>query len=65
MKQHLQNIGKEAVYFQEIGMGIHVTILDIRQAFGRIDYQVKATYGGGIKWVMADNVKLNPEQWIK
>ena len=64
MKQHVQNIGKEAVYFQERGMGIHVKIQDIRQAFGRIDYEVQATFGGGTKWVMADNVKLNPEQWI-
>lgn len=50
-------LGKEAAY-KVGGMEILVTVLDVRNAYGRIDYQIVPIKGCGTVWVSSDNVKI-------
>lgn len=53
-----QNIGGHGV-LSVAGLRVRVKVLDVRQAFGRIDYLVTPIAGSNEKWVQADGVKLD------
>ena len=58
MKDELKRIGTEAVLSID-GLHIHVRILDVRQAFGRIDYNVQPLAGSGTKWISKDRLLVS------
>lgn len=58
-------IGRKAVYtfapnFRTPAIALHVDvkIVDAREAFGRVDVQVKPLKGCGAVWVQLDSVKV-------
>lgn len=52
-------IGKQGrLNVEDNQLTIIVTIEDIRQAYGRIDYKVRPVNGSGQKWVDAGRVRL-------
>lgn len=55
MKQHYENIGKTARLNLE-GLPVEVTITNIRNAFGRVDYEV--SLNGVSKWVNHERVEV-------
>lgn len=57
LKEHAAKIGKRAVLQIKPGFEINVTIEDVRENFGRVDFQVKPVSGYGLDWVSADRVK--------
>lgn len=55
MKNHTENIGKQAAI--RIGdLTVDVRIMNIRSAFGRIDYEVTPVAGTGSRWIDSNNV---------
>jgi len=56
VKELAANIDKHG--FLDIGnMQVKVRIIDVRQVFGRIDYNVTPTDGNGNIWVESNRVK--------
>lgn len=55
-KELMKQIGKDAVYHEELGLKVKVKILDARQQFGRVDYQVMPLAGEGDAWVSESRV---------
>lgn len=45
--------------FSHLSLRIPITIIDVRQAFGRTDYLVKPVGGSGETWVDSRSVYLN------
>ena len=41
------------------GLRIQVKVTDVRQVFGRIDYEVTPTQGSGSQWVESSRVTLD------
>ena len=71
-----KNIGKVAwikAGCTDNWMWIKVSILGVRKAYGRVDYQISAVSGKGEAWFSADNVfneipqiiKSKKPRWIK
>jgi len=67
MNEHKRNIGKPAILTLK-GLGIEVTITDVKYAYGRIDYEVQPVSGYGKKWVTMEkqgveqgSLKINKE----
>ena len=55
-KELAVNIGKKG--FLDIGnMQVHVTIIDVRQVFHRVDFLVTPVDGNGSTWVESSRVK--------
>lgn len=40
------------------GVNVTVNVLDVRQAYGRIDYQIEPVSGTGCVWVSDSSLKL-------
>ena len=67
MNEHKRNIGKTALL--TLGsIDVAVTILDVKYAYGRIDYQISPVSGFGKKWVTMEkqgveqgSLKINKE----
>lgn len=55
MKEHIKNIEKTAVIKLE-GFPVEVTITNVKQVFGRIDYEI--CLNGVSKWVNSDRVQV-------
>jgi hypothetical protein len=56
-----KSIDKPALLSVE-GLSVPVTIRNVRQAYGRTDYQVTPAGGTGVKWVDASRVKVKGGQ---
>ena len=68
MNEHRKNIGKTALLTLD-SIDVAVTILDVKYAYGRIDYQVRPISGNGTKWVTMSksgvdmgSLKINKER---
>lgn len=44
------------------GLNISVKITDVRQRFDKIDVLVEPISGSGEQWVMAESVRLEPQE---
>jgi hypothetical protein len=55
MKEHIKNIGKIGIIQLE-GFSVEVEITSVRQAFGRIDYEI--TLNGVTKYVDSSRVRI-------
>ena len=63
MKETLAHyVGKQALipWTPRPGGFLRVTIVDVREVFGRIDLKVEPFGGTGSSWVFADNVEIVP-----
>jgi len=40
------------------GLTIDITVLDIREAYGNLQYLITPTSGSGVVWVIADRVTI-------
>lgn len=49
-QEAIKMIGKEAVFTVDT-MHVAVRIVDVRSAYGRIDYRIEPVTGSGYKWV--------------
>lgn len=56
VKESMALIGTNAIIAVEKSLRIEVTILDVRENFGRTEYQVRPLAGAGEQWVNADRV---------
>jgi len=56
MKDLIGKIGK-TVMFMTDDMAFDVEIVNLRKAYGRIDYEVKPIKGAGTKWISSERVK--------
>ena len=57
-REHLELIGKTANYFIN-EMIFEVKVIDVRNAYGRIDYKVLPIAGCNSKWVSEDSIMLS------
>lgn len=65
IKELAQAIGKQgsATFTGKSGtLSVDVRIENVRQTFGRIDYQVKPVAGGGLMWLESSRVMLYPAE---
>lgn len=60
IKELAKNIGRVA-YLHTDNMLVEIAILDARQVWDRIDYQVKPTHGEGTTWVSSSRISKLPE----
>ena len=51
-------IGRRGKWNATHGIDVDVEIVDVRQAYGRTDYQIRAIAGTGSAWVTAHTVQL-------
>lgn len=57
MIEQIKNIGKPAIVLLD-GLRIPVTIIDVRQAFGRIDYKIQPIGSPDSKYVDSTRVRI-------
>lgn len=57
-REMLAVIDKEALLSTSDGLEVGVTVLNVRSAFGRIDYEVTPLNGKGKAWVSSSRVKV-------
>ncbi len=58
-KQAQELIGRSGLWnVPRTDISVQVTINDIREVWGRLDYQIKPVAGSGRQWVSAEGVKL-------
>jgi len=57
LKTEYEKIGMEARLTVE-NITVAVTIIDVRQAYGRIDYLVSPVSGDGKQWVSASRLNI-------
>jgi len=55
-----KNLGKVGTYYPNgwQGLGFEVTVKDVRQVFGRLDFEVEPVAGFGRSWVGESSVKF-------
>ena len=58
LKDLAKLIDKEAIFLSE-GMQFDVKIVDVKSAYGRIDFQIIPLGGTGNKWVSEERIKFN------
>lgn len=51
-------IGEKGFLYVEETLTIQVTVLDVKQAYGQLRYEVSPVAGTGRKWVAADRVRM-------
>jgi hypothetical protein len=57
VKEHMSVIGREGLLAIQ-SLKVKVLILDVRSAFGRIDYQVRPVQGSGEQWIESGRVQV-------
>lgn len=59
-----KNIDKVGTYYPNgpQGLGFEVTVKDVRQVFGRLDFEVVPVAGFGRSWVGESSVKFPDER---
>lgn len=57
LKEMMKFIGKEVSYNIH-GLTVQVKVIDIRQAYGRIDYRITPINGKGNIWVSSSTLSL-------
>ena len=58
LRELTKQIDKIALFYSE-SMRFRVKIIDVKTAFGRIDYLVEPIAGDGSKWVSSERIKFN------
>jgi hypothetical protein len=53
-------IGKRALWAAASGLVVEVIVVDVRRAYGRTDYQIRAKAGMGLAWVSSEAVEFPP-----
>lgn len=56
--QESQSLIGRAARYEVRSMGFDVTIIGVRQGFGRTDLQIRPAQGTGETWVSSQSVKL-------
>lgn len=59
-----KSLGKVGTYYPNgsQGLGFEVTVRDVRQVFGRLDFEVEPVAGRGRSWVGESSVKFPDER---
>jgi hypothetical protein len=57
VKELAASIGKQG-FLNIANMQVKVTVTDVRQVFGRIDFQITPTDGNGNNWVESSRVNM-------
>jgi hypothetical protein len=47
-----------------VDLRVYITVIDARQVFSRIDYQIEPVAGSGRAWVSAGRVELSDERVV-
>ena len=56
-KEHLEKLNSVGIYRIK-SMNVKVKIVDIREAYGRVDYRIEPDSGNGGMWVSSESVNL-------
>ena len=56
MKELLNKIGKKVIFHAE-NLRFEVEIINVRKAFGRVDYQIKPLAGADETWVSSNRIE--------